>query len=112
MCVHCPVAPGAVFATDPQGNLHAIASAPLLADLVAALGWAAQHAAMLPGQGAVQGHVLVGDVASAAALQGAPWAIHLVINGPVGPLVLPARTAPLSQGPSSGRVPGWPGPTT
>ena len=110
--VHCPVAPGVVFATDAQGDLHAIASAPLLADLVAALGWASQHAAMLPGQTAVQGHVLVGDVASAAALQGAPWAIHLVINGPEGPLVLPARTAPLSQGPSSGRVPGWPRETT
>lgn len=110
--VTCPDAPRVAFATDAAGALHAVATAALLADLVAALSWAHRHSAMLPGQGVVQGHVLVGDVASAAAMQAAPWPVHLVINGPQGPQVLPASNQPLSGGPSSGSVPGWPSPGT
>lgn len=110
--VTCPDAPRVAFATDASGELHAVATAALLADLVAALSWSNRHSAMLPGQGVVQGHVLVGDVTSAAAMQGAPWPVHLVITGPQGPQVLPASNQPLSGGPSSGSVPGWPSPGT
>lgn len=110
--VTCPDAPSVAFATDDAGALHAVATAALLADLVAALSWAGRHSAMLPGQGVVQGHVLVGDVASAAAMQAAPWPVHLVVNGPQGAQVLPACNQPLSGGPSSGSVPGWPSPGT
>ena len=109
--VVCPWAPDVVFATDPQGSLHAVAPAALLADLVAALAWAAQHAAMLSGGassiGAVEGHVLVGDVHAAAVLRDGPWPVHLVIQGPQGPVVLPAQARSLLAGPSAGTVPGW-----
>jgi len=110
--VTCPDAPRVAFATDASGALHAVATAALLADLVAALSWSNRHSAMLPGQGVVQGHVLVGDVSSAAAMQGAPWPVHLVIDSPQGPQVLPASNQPLSGGPSSGSVSGWPSPGT
>ncbi len=105
--VTCPDAPGAVFATDEQGLLHVVATAALMADLVAAVSWAARHSAMLPGTGAVFGHILVGDVAAAAALHGGPWPVHLVIDGPQGPVVLPSQDAALSRSPSSSTVPGW-----
>ncbi len=108
LAITCPLAPRVVFATDQAGAVHALCPAALLADLVAALGWAAAHGAMLPGPGQVQGHVLVGDVASAAALQAAPWPVHLVVDTPQGPKVLPAHTPPLSNGPAASTVPGWP----
>ena len=108
LAVVCPWATGVVFATDGQGMLHAVAPASLLADLVAAIGWAAQHASMLPGNGVVQGHILVGDVHWAAVLRDGPWPVHVVIEGPQGPLVLPAQGRSLSAGPSAGTVPGWP----
>lgn len=108
--ITCPVAGGVVFASDPQGALHVVAPASLLADLVAAIGWAAQHAAMLPGAGTIQGHVLVGDVHSATVLASGPWPVHLVIDGPQGPVVLPAAGRALSVGPSGSTVPGWPTP--
>jgi len=105
--VVCPWATGVVFATDAQGALHAVAPASLLADLVAAIGWATQHASMLPGSGVVQGHILVGDVHWAAVLRDGPWLVHVVIEGPQGPVVLPAQGPSLSAGPSAGTVPGW-----
>jgi hypothetical protein len=107
LAVVCPWAPKVVFATHINGTVHAVAPASLLADLVAAIGWAAEHAAMLPGNGPVQGHVLVGDVHAAAVLRAGPWPVHLVIEGPQGPVVLPAQDQSLSQGPSAGTVPGW-----
>ncbi|MCH2136903.1 MAG: hypothetical protein MK101_10030, partial [Phycisphaerales bacterium] len=111
LAITCPCAPSVVFATDQSGSLHAVTSAATLADLVAAIGWAQQHAAMLPGDSPVKGHVLVGDIHSASVLGAGPWPVHLVIDGPQGPQVLPAQTQPLSQGPSGTTVPGWPSTT-